>query len=192
MKRLLLLALPLGLLALAAALASADSLWCPEAESMFADRRAHRVGDIITVLIAEASSSKHQASTDTKKDWDEEGGPGTGLIRLFPDFSMSSKRSTSGSGSSVRTTSVVDRISAKVTELLPNGLLRIQGEREVDLQPDKVKLTITGQVRPEDIGADNVVSSTHVAELKINSSGKGPIADTHRRGLLSRLLAWIW
>ncbi|NIM06529.1 MAG: flagellar basal body L-ring protein FlgH [Armatimonadetes bacterium] len=172
--------------------ACAVSLWGPYSGSLFADHKAHRVGDIVTVVIAESSSTEHSAETDTDKKMDVQNSTGTGIFDFIRSFSLSSERSSEGSGSAVQTTTLVDRISAKVVEVLPNGLLRIHGERTVNLHKEELKLTLTGLVRTQDIGPDNSVLSTQVAELNISSVGEGRISDSQKPGLIYRLIRLLW
>ena len=174
------------------AVAQADSLWKSDSESLVADRKAHRVGDILTVLIVESSSAKHEAKSDTSKKMDAQATRGTGLLRLFPSLSVSADRSTSGSCSSEQTTTLVDRMSVKVVAVLSNRVLRIEGERVVNLRPDEIKLSVTGCVRSEDVAADNTVTSANIADLKVTTAGKGPIAEKQKPGLIARLLHFLW
>jgi flagellar L-ring protein precursor FlgH len=120
------------------------------------------------------------------------GGPGTGILDFFDSLSLSTERSSEGSGSAVQSTRLADCITATVVEVLPNGLLRIRGERVVNFHKDEVKLTLTGLVRPQDIGPSNSVLSSQVAELRIDNGGKGQISDSQRPGLLYRLIRLLW
>lgn len=172
--------------------AGADSLWQPNSESAFADRKAHRAGDLLTVLIAESSSTKHSAETDSAKKTEGKAEAGTGLFDFIRSFSLSGERTSSGSGSSAQSTKLVDRVTVTVVEVLPSGLLRIQGERLVSLHAEKLKLTLSGLVRKEDIAPDNTVLSSQVADLCIDSGGKGPTTDTQRPGLIYRLIRLLF
>lgn len=186
-------ALILGLILLAGSLSFAASLWQTGTESLFVDRKAHRVGDIITVLIVESSTTSHSAKTDQEKSFEESAGPISGFInKFFPLYSAKAERKASGDGSQSSNTSLTDRISAQIVELLPNNTVRLKGERLVALYPEKIKLEITGLARIEDISPENLISSSRVTDLQITSTGKGPIHDTHKPGLLSQLFRLIW
>jgi len=172
--------------------AAADSLWKPTADSIFIDHKAHQVGDIMTVLIVESSSAQYETKTDSSKKLDESVGAGAGLLNFIRPFSASGSRSSTGSGSATSSTNLVDRISVKVVEILPNRQMRIEGERVVNLYAEQLTVGVKGLVRPEDIGPENTVSSGRVAELSIFTKGKGSIANAHRPGLIARILQFIW
>lgn len=121
-----------------------------------------------------------------------EGGPGGGILGFFPDLSVSADRTTSGSGATTETTSLLDRISGVVTAITPEGDLKIQAARRVKLQRDELVLTITGLVRADDVGPDNTVVSAQIADCRMEWSGRGPIPGKQRPGLLSALLALLW
>jgi flagellar L-ring protein FlgH len=171
---------------------SADSLWKANTESQFADRKASKVGDILSIIVVETSTATHEVSRDSKKKVNGSASAGSGLLDFIRPFGASSERSASGSGNATQSTNLVDRITVQVVEVLPNGLLRIKGQRTVQLQPDKMSLILTGLVRGEDVTPDNTVASTKIAELTIVSNGKGPIADTQKPGILSRILRLLW
>jgi|WetSurMetagenome_2_1015567.scaffolds.fasta_scaffold347666_2 flagellar L-ring protein FlgH len=182
-----------GIFLLAGSRGFAASLWQSGTESLFIDQRAHRVGDVITVLIVESSSTSHTAKTAQDKKWSESTGPFSGFVnKFFPLYSAEAQRSASGDGSQSSSTSLTDQISAQIVALLPNNSFRFKGERMVELYPEKIKLEISGTARIEDISPENVISSGRVTDLQITSTGKGPIHDTHKPGLLSQLFRLIW
>jgi flagellar L-ring protein FlgH len=77
-------------------------------------------------------------------------------------------------------------------EVLPNGILRIEGVRNVQLEKDVMTLVFSGTVRQEDIAPDNCVYSVQIADQRLEATGVGPIAEKQRPGLLTRLLSWLW
>ncbi len=174
------------------ATAATGSLWSASSRALTSDRRAAQVGDVITILVVERSTASHQAAHETDKKLEAKGGPGAGILNLFPELSAKAERSTSGSGSSTQTTSLVDRVSGVVVGVNAQGNLQIQAARRVSLNKDEVVLTVSGLVRPDDVSPDNTVLSTQVAECRIESSGHGPIGEKQRPGLISTLLRWLW
>lgn len=182
----------LALILVLAATAQADSLWTNTSSSLFADRRARAVGDLLTVAVVESVSTTHVAEHQTKKEAEAETAAGTGLLSFFPDLSLSAARSTEGSGASTAATRITDRLTVKVTAIDPQGNLCIAGDRTLELSADRLELHFSGKVRPEDIDADNLVLSTSVADLQVTWSAKGPIAEKQKPGLLMRLLHWLW
>lgn len=176
--------------------AHADSLWKsepkPEASapsgSIFLDTRASKVGDLVTIVVTENSSASQQAATSvTKKDKvDTSAGVGA-LLRMLPKWNISGGTEANAQGSTSRTASLQANITAKVVKVNPNGTLVIEGLRDVKANNDTQVIRITGVVRREDIAADNTVQSTYLADAKIDYTGKGPIAERQKPGILTRI-----
>ena len=83
-------------------------------------------------------------------------------------------------------------VPAVVTKVLPNGNLVIIGKREIRVNQETQYITLSGIVRPDDIGPTNEVSSTYMADAKIVYSGTGPLADKQRPGWLGRAIDHVW
>jgi len=172
----------------------------------YTDRRARFVGDIITVKIVENYQSSNSVNQKSKKNSSVSAGINNLLgyenkmKNWFPSgFSASSmlngdlSSSTSGQGQISRQSKIVATISARVVKVLPNGNLVIQGIRRIKRNKDLEYITISGIVRPEDIGPDNTVLSTQIAEAYIEYSGKGPLSEaTSGPGIITRLLNLLW
>jgi flagellar L-ring protein precursor FlgH len=192
----------LFLILAAAGSAMADSLWPrPEpaegpqaaAVSMFADQKAHKVGDLVTVLVVETTQASQKATTDYSKDFKHSNEAGIGpLLRLLPELGFNSSQAGQASGQTTVSSNFVAKLTTTVTEVLPSGNLRIEGKREIVTNAEKQEVTLTATVRPQDIGSDNTVASTYLADVSIKSAGKGPVADRQREGFFSRLLKWIF
>jgi flagellar L-ring protein precursor FlgH len=174
--------------------AAADSLWTSEgrARSLYTDNKAHQVGDVLTIVVVETTTAASKA--DTKADSTDaiSGGPGSGsdlfkFLTNLTEFKAETKSSTSGKGSTSRSGSLVARIAVVVKNILPNGSLVIEGSREVTINSEKQIMKLTGTIRPEDIGTDNTVLSSNVADAKIEYCGKGPVGRKQRGGLLTRI-----
>jgi flagellar L-ring protein precursor FlgH len=170
----------------------AASLWTPTSRGLISDHRAASVGDIITILVVQKSTTSHRAGHETEKKLDVEGGPGSGLLDFFPALGIETSRATSGSGATTQSTSLIDRVSGRVVGVTPEGNLEIQAIRNLKLNRDELRLTISGLVRPQDVGPDNTVLSTQIADCRMEWSGRGPIPEKQRPGLLSALLSLLW
>jgi flagellar L-ring protein precursor FlgH len=172
--------------------ALAASLWASHSRGLISDRRAAAPGDIITILVVERSTASHKASHETEKKIAASGGPGTGILGFFPDLGVSSSRSTSGGGASTQSTSLIDTISGRVAAVTPEGTLQIEASRRVKINKDELTLTVTGLVRPDDISPQNTILSTQIAECRMEWSGRGPIPEKQRPGIIARLLSFLW
>lgn len=163
------------------------SLWQPGAKHFFKDSRAREVGDIITVVVSENSKAESSGTTDTTRTVTNTSGI-TNLLNLeglltsrgiAPGadslLDTESDRAFSGDGSTDREDKFTANIAAVVTQVLPNGYMVIQGQREVILNYEMQQMTIQGIIRPDDVTADNTIPSSKIAEARIAYVGKGTV-----------------
>jgi flagellar L-ring protein precursor FlgH len=165
----------------------ANSLFTSQNKGFFKDQRAHKVGDILTVLVTISDSAKFSNETDRSRSSSSEGSVGGVLGSIFggnvplADVSADGSISTSGSmadsgqGSVNRKENIETQVAAVVTQLLPNGNFVIEGRQEVRVNNEIRELIVAGIVRPEDIGADNTIESAKIAEARISYGGRGQI-----------------
>ncbi|MHB9035451.1 MAG: flagellar basal body L-ring protein FlgH [Armatimonadota bacterium] len=179
----------LALILAAAVSVCAESLWQPEAaKSQYADKRAAKVGDIVTVIIVESASSSQTASTDTKKNSKIDTGPGAGpLLDRIPLFQYEGGDSMKASGSTTRSSKFTTTMTATVTKVTDNGNLEIQGSRFVQTNKEKEEVKLAGVIRPQDVTTDNTVLSTCIADAKITHVGSGPIGSRQKEGLIGKI-----
>ncbi|MEN6582625.1 MAG: flagellar basal body L-ring protein FlgH [Armatimonadota bacterium] len=168
---------------------TAESLWKPqETKSQLADKKAAKVGDIVTVVIVESSTSSQKASTDTKKDSSVEAGPGVGpLLDRVPLFSYGGGDSMSASGSTSRSSNFTAKMTATITKVNENGTMELEGTRFVQTNKEKEEIKLSGTIRPQDIATDNSILSTYVADAKITHVGSGPIGSRQKEGLIGKI-----
>lgn len=166
---------------------------------LFEDAKAHRVGDILTVQLDESTNASKSATTTTKKtDSVDTGTPtllGSGVVLngVNPlNNSLSSSNAFTGNGASTQSNTLTGNISVTVARVLPNGNLVIRGEKVLHLNQGDEYIKISGIVRPADIGADNSVLSTQIANADISYSGRGTLADTNQMGWLARFFNSSW
>lgn len=187
--------------------ASPGSLWGKGAsESLFADQRAYRAGDVVVVQVEEVADA--QRSADTGIDRNSSLGALVHFLPVLPFLSLLNLNSSDyavdveGSGSSEtgfrsegktgRTERLVATVPAIVKEVLPNGNLIIEGQRAVLVNAEEHHLYVSGVIRPIDIDQSNTVRSSMIAEAEIEFVGRGVITDNQRQGWLSRHYGWVW
>lgn len=166
--------------------------------SLFEDKRARRVGDVITILLSENTSSSKKADTAIKKDDSIaiDGGlvlgaqPRIGGVNM--ETAVNSARDFSGGASSDQSNRLNGTITVMVADVLPNGLLEVRGEKWLTLNRGEEFIRIRGYVRPEDVLPDNTISSTKVADVRIAYSGNGELAQSNRQGWASRFFSSEW
>jgi flagellar L-ring protein precursor FlgH len=164
--------------------------------NLYNAHRAMRVDDILTVVIVESAKAGSQSGTNTQKqnDLSLSTEKGTGLLRFLPSFgaSGSSKVDYNGQGATTREGSLDAKISARVTKVLDNGDLVIDGSKVVEINEEKEIIKVNGIVRPQDIEGNNIIYSYNIADAQITYSGKGTSNTGQRPGFLARLLNWIF
>lgn len=155
---------------------------------LYNDRRAAQVGDIITVMLEEQTSSTKTAETSVDKDSQIDIGDDTVLSTQptlknygFPT-SVDQQRGFAGNAESDQSNSLQGNIAVTVSEVLPNGLLVVKGEKWLTLNRGDEYIRIRGIIRQEDISFDNKISSSRVADARITYSGTGELADSNNMG----------
>ncbi|MRS19718.1 flagellar basal body L-ring protein FlgH [Enterobacteriaceae bacterium RIT692] len=156
--------------------------------SLMQDRRAYRVGDILTVRLDESTQSSKQARTNFGKKNDVEIGVPSVLGQTFDELSgsLSGKRNFNGNATSAQQNMLRGSISVAVHKVLPNGVLVIRGEKWLTLNQGDEYMRVTGLVRADDIERDNSISSQRIANARISYAGRGALSDANSAGWLTR------
>jgi len=169
---------------------TSSSAWM---SNLLADPRARNLNDLLTIRIEENVTASGSADSKLGKSSSAKvtvpSPLSKGLDKLVPN---GSDTAFSGSGSTTRSSMITALLTARVSEVLPNGDLVIQGIREVDVNGDNQVVVLTGVVRPVDVAPNNMVSSTLVGQLRIRSIGRGLIKDSLSPGWLMRILNKIF
>jgi flagellar L-ring protein precursor FlgH len=166
---------------------------------LFRDQKARAVGDIVTIQVVETATATNSATTATQKKGDvslsapalgglEKGG---GTLNFANILQGAGGINFNGTGSTSRTGQLQAAISARVVEALPNGDLRIEGNKEVAINGERQILTIKGLVRVKDVSPNNQVLSTSIADMAVLFNGKGVVADANKPGWLYKVLRII-
>jgi flagellar L-ring protein precursor FlgH len=155
-----------------------------------ADVNARHVNDLITVRVFEVLNASGSADSNLGKT-------GNASVSVPPSqvadtinkiFPMSTETGFTGSGGTSRTTAFSAMLTARVTEVLPNGDLVVEGVREIDVNGDRAVVVLTGVIRTADIQPGNVIPSSMVGQLRIRSFSAGLIKDSLTPGWLVRAL----
>jgi flagellar L-ring protein precursor FlgH len=179
-----------------------------QASLLYEDTRARRVGDIVMVHVVENSSGKHKADTKSEKDSSIQLGVenyfGQSNLNVFP-FGMASgstgttpilkagsKSGLTATGETKRESDLSAVVGARVVRVLPNGVMQVEGAREMRINEETQILVVRGLIRPQDIQPDNTITSNYLANAKIEYFGQGVLADKQRPGWLTRILDNVW
>lgn len=153
------------------------------------DIKASAVGDAVTIIIFENASASNRVTNRSSKQTQIGGGLRAGSIdeRGNLDFGGS----FSGAGEVSRSDQIVARITARVIEIAANGDFVVEGEHNMLVNGESRKIGIRGRIRPVDIGGDNSVLSSRLADAKINFDGKGFVSRSSKPGLLNRIFSFL-
>jgi len=162
------------------------------------ETKAQQVGDIITVSFAESFQATKSQNAATSRSLDSSVNlPGvtnlilpdrTNAADLSAKLAAGSENSFSGSGSSAQSNSLTGQVSVHVVRVFQNGNLEILGQKKLTLNNGDEYIRVHGIVRPQDIDAENVVSSDRIANANIQYIGAGDIAESSKKGWYSKLL----
>lgn len=170
------------------------SLWTGTIPDKLRDRVARQVGDVVTILISEVSSSTFSAGTTASKSdrTDIAKGIGPVLANILPAWGLGADSKVDGRGSTQQTGRFNARMSAVVKQVLPNGTMLVEGTRSITTNKETQTFVLSGVVRIDDVRPDNTIMSESLANATIKVEGKGLIADRTRRGILTRILDWLF
>ncbi|NMH65541.1 flagellar basal body L-ring protein FlgH [Shewanella salipaludis] len=169
-----------------------------QASSLYSDIRAHKVGDIITVVLKEATQASKSANNKIKKGSDLSveplfAGGGNVTIKGVPlDLSYKDAMNTKRESGADQSNSLDGSISANVMQVLSNGNLVIRGEKWISINNGDEFIRVTGIVRSQDIRPDNTIDSPRVANARIQYSGTGTFAEAQKVGWLGQFLLSDW
>jgi flagellar L-ring protein precursor FlgH len=159
-----------------------------DAISLTSDARAFRTGDVVTILLQETTQASKKAGTSFSKGSTVAVDPITALGKTFgrTQVGINADRSFQGDSTSTQQNALSGAVTVIVQEVLPNGLLRVAGEKRLQLNQGEEFLRVKGYLRAADINSDNQVSSLRVANARIAYSGQGSLADANTPGWLTR------
>jgi flagellar L-ring protein precursor FlgH len=176
------------------------SLYSEAFPGFLEDTRAVRVGDVVVVRIDEQANASGNATTQlsksSKRDINVDAFLGLvpAIRKAHPDIdpaklmSLAASSDFNGDGRTARQGTLSGSIAVRVTQQMPNGDLFIEGTKVVMINHEEIHLYISGLVRRADIGQDNSVSSSRIADAQVEFTGRGDVADQVDRGWLTKLL----
>ena len=187
---------------------NAGSLFGRGDNPLFADRKAMRVNDVVTVLIDERASSSSSGNRQTSRTQNSQMGPGVmtyggsaglgnNIAREFNNvagfgFSTNSDSNFAGAGTANRTENFTTTVSARIVKVMENGNYFIEGRREILVEGEKQIIQLSGVVRPYDINQNNTVSSANISDAKIAYRTEGEIRQATRKGWGTRMVEAVW
>jgi flagellar L-ring protein FlgH len=162
------------------------------------DVRASQVDDVVTIVVSEAVSAVSTGVTQTSRKTSTNNsiaalaGITRATGRLANLANVSGDTELNGQGTTSRTTTLTDTLTARVTHVLPNGALLVEATKDLQINSERQTITVRGVVRPADIDSTNSVPSNRLGDIEVRVNGKGVVGDAIRRpNFLYRLLLGI-
>lgn len=172
-----------------------DSTRAVRRYSWTTDRPRLAMGDIVTVLIDEralASATLRDNASDRRTRGLSANANVAGMEGQSASMASANDAESRRNGEAVRQSTFSSEVSARVVEVSPNGMLRIEGEKELRVDRARQTIIISGWVRPNDIAAStNTVESWRLADAEVRYQQKGRLAKPNR-GIIMRVLGWFW
>jgi flagellar L-ring protein FlgH len=177
----------------------ADSLWRDDvSRPIYADKRAAGIGDILTIVVQESTTTSKDNSTKTSKQAGMDASissffysPGaSGLLTKggqLPALKYASKNDFSGGGTINNSEKILGNIAVRVIDVLPNRNLVIEGSRETAFSGEQQTIILRGVVRPDDVAANNTIFSYNIADATIRFVSKGALTDSQKKGWFTKL-----
>lgn len=170
--------------------------------------REFRVHDLVTIIVREASSATSEGELETEKEVAVEGAAeafidlealakdlrvrparlSAGVPRASVDFN----REFEGDGSYERSDEMVTRLTARVLDVKPNGVIALEARTHVASDDETVTITVTGYCRAEDVTADNTILSTQMFDLRVKKEHTGEIRNASQKGILTKALDFLF
>lgn len=158
--------------------------------ALTAEHKASRVGDVLTVVVQEAASASSSVDLRAQRGFG---------VSAQVDTSTSSPRSveagtqteSDGQGRTQRSGRLLAQLSVRVTDVNANGDLIVAGQQKLWINGEEQLITLSGVVRPYDISDGNVVSSSRIADARIQFDGEGFVTRQSRPTWVARILSWL-
>ena len=173
--------------------AEAKSLWVDNGyTSLYSDKKARNVGDILTIVINESTTQTASKSRTNSKSGSISVGTGTGIFDFIKAFSANGSDSFQADGEATDTNRYSGQITVTVVEVLPNDNMIVEGTQSIWQNRDEHKITLRGTIRRDDVTINNTVPSYKVADASIKFDGKGPLNAKQRQGILTQVFNFLF
>lgn len=175
------------------------AVWAKPNYSLYTDKKGKRVGDVITVLVAENAQASKNTGTKTDQGGSFKGSfsDPTGVLSKIPGWETvmsleaGNNNQFQGSGETERKGALQAVLSVKIDQVLDNGNLMIKGTKSVKVNDETEMITLSGVIRPEDISSANTIMSNKIADAQIEYSGDGVANSAQQPGWITRFLNWL-
>lgn len=183
---------------------SGTSLWDDRGGGFFADHRARKVNDVVTIVVDESAKASKAAGTALSRQSSADMGISAffGLEKSVAGRNSNvdpaalvkadGKTAFDGSGKTTREETLTTTVTAVVKEILSSGNMLIEARRDVGVNGEKQVMVLHGIIRPEDVDAFNSVLSSRVAQARIEYYGVGDISEKQKPGWMAKIIDRVW
>jgi len=183
---------------------SGSSLWDDRGGGFFADHRARKVNDVVTIVVDESAKASKAAGTALSRQSSADMGIAAffGLEKSVANRNSNvdpaalvkadGKTSFDGEGKTTREETLTTTVTAVVKEILPSGNMLIEARRDVGVNGEKQVMILHGVIRPEDVDGANSVPSSRVAQARIEYYGEGVISEKQNPGWMTKIIDRVW
>jgi len=153
----------------------------------FRDVRASQVYDLVTILVSDKASAVSTGATNTTRKSSVKASVASAVLPKNAAAALANLATTSnnqqlqGQGTTSRESTLTTTVTAEVTDVLPNGNLVIQGQKEISVNAEKQVITVRGIVRPDDLSPGNSIPSDRIARMEVRVNGRGVVNDAVKR-----------
>ena len=169
--------------------AAPGGIWAPGSRlaDSTRDMRASQVDDVLTIVVVENASAVVSGGTSTERASSTANSVGAlaGLTKvggLWNNLaSTSGDTKLKGSGTTSRNMVISTTMTARVSAVLPNGVMLVEASKDVEINTERQTITVRGIVRPADVSSANTVTSNLLGQLEVRVNGKGVVNDAIRR-----------
>lgn len=162
-------------------------------QPLFEDRRPRNIGDTLTIVLQENVSASKSSSANASRNGASKFGVATspryleGLLgNARADMDISGDSTFGGKGGANANNTFNGTITVTVNQVLANGNLHVVGEKQIAINQGTEFIRFSGVVNPRTISGNNSVTSTQVADARIEYVGNGYINEAQTMGWLQR------
>jgi flagellar L-ring protein precursor FlgH len=167
------------------------SLFSSSSRSLYSDKKASKVGDLLSIIIRENASAQQTTSNSRAKGGKIDAKAGTGFLNMLPDMGAEGNTKVNSSGTTKRSGNLTARVSARVMKKDSSGNLYVKGTRNVLINNELQEIEITGFVRPQDISMENSIESAYLSDAQVKYNGKLVFDGKAKPGIISNFLSSI-
>lgn len=158
-------------------------------QPLVSDIKSYAVGEPIVVIVVESTTAEASAGTGVERN--------TGVAASVSDSRQSRSvglgidANDDGSGKTARRGRVATQLSVVITDVIPGGMLQVEGMQNIKINGEQQYVKIKGLVRQSDVSKGNTVYSYQLANVELEIAGNGDISSAQKRTLVYRMLNWL-